>query len=1059
MAAVIPPLEPVDFPFLFEEECEAIAERRKIRNHDAKPEDVKNTSLGICFSGGGIRSATFNLGVLQGLAAEGLLNLADYLSTVSGGGYIGSWFQGLCSRKAYTRPEAPYADVQDFLSRETTDPKTADMDPITFLRKYSNYLAPQLGALSPDTWVIFTIWLRNTVLNQIIFYLSMCGALLLPLVLGNTARLLSTSNGSFTSWLIFAVVGVLLPLIWAVGRMSLSNLMKLVDREHSPGKKDTSADDDAGVWAKIAIPIFVAALMLSFLIANGRFEPMPGGMASLMPPYTLSTLMAHKTGLFTLAGLLILFACSLNFGGFFMCYRERRTDPSLWKQSALSVVIIVCCALVTFVLLAAVAFVLPKNDGHQMWHCIAWGPPLTILAMASGLSLQVGLMGIDFPDGAREWYSRLAAKMMILCLGWIFLFALVVFAPIVIIWFFEIWKTAGISAGVLWIVTTVAGFQAGKSPGTSGTPTVNSSAPRKTSRVMEFVAKAAPPLAILGMLLAVTTSSFLAIETIKPLRVPPLEQSPVFTSDSLLTSFHSESHNYRALNLDSASTEILFCTAVGLIILALLLSTRVNINEFSMNHFYKNRLVRCYLGASHGEGRSPNAFTGFDPRDDIPLANLVPGKDFDAPYAIVNCTLNLNHGKELAWQERKASSFVFTPRYCGYEPARAGSQHKGYVRTETFTGKGGPHIGLATAISGAAANPNWGYHTSPVTAFLMSIFNVRLGWWTGNTKTPALAHTFGPSVALKYLFSELLGLTDEDSPYLNLSDGGQFENLGIYELIRRQCRFIIVGDGEQDEKYVFESLGGAIRKARIDFGAEIDISPKRVFLTGENSNVHCATGKITYKDGTEGKLLYIKSSLTGDESWDIGQYRKANTDFPQQSTMNQFFTESQFESYRALGRHAVEKIFEKTTRISVHTRLAGLFKELHDNWLPPTSAEPGVFTRHANAYSALLQRLGADDGLRFLDSQLLPNFPVVTVMPTADEMRRAMLLVTDFIQLMEDVYVDLNLEDSGQLAHQQNEGWIMLFRHWKQPGTVLSDVWKRVSCTYGRAFQRFYNRL
>ena len=86
-----------------------------------------------------------------------------------------------------------------------------------------------------------------------------------------------------------------------------------------------------------------------------------------------------------------------------------------------------------------------------------------------------------------------------------------------------------------------------------------------------------------------------------------------------------------------------------------LLSRRFNVNEFSMNHFYKNRLVRCYLGASHGSNREPNPFTGFDPQDDIPLRKLGPAREHDAPYAIINCALNLNHGSEFAWQERKAA--------------------------------------------------------------------------------------------------------------------------------------------------------------------------------------------------------------------------------------------------------------------------------------------------------------------------------------------------------------------------------------------------------------------
>ena len=532
------------------------------------------------------------------------------------------------------------------------------------------------------------------------------------------------------------------------------------------------------------------------------------------------------------------------------------------------------------------------------------------------------------------------------------------------------------------------------------------------------------------------------------------------SQDGIWNSLFHTPRDYRALALEASLNGLVFLASGILLIAGFLLSMRVNINEFSMNHFYKNRLVRCYLGATQGADRHANPFTGFDPKDDIPLVDLIPGKQHDAPYPIVNCALNLNHGTELAWQERKASSFVFTPRYCGYTPARDDSQGKGYMPTGKFMGKGGPHIGLATAISGAAANPNWGYHTSPVTAFLMTVFNVRLGWWIGNTRNEKTAGTPGPGIALRYLFYELFGLTDEACPYLNVSDGGHFENLGLYELIRRKCRYIIVSDGEQDESYVFESLGGAIRKARIDFGASINIQPKRIVIKDGASAVHCAMGKITYNDGQPGHLLYIKSSLTGDEPYDVTQYKRAHDAFPQESTLDQFFSESQFESYRALGRHTVDRIFEKTDKPPDHAGLVDLFRDLHKQWLPPSSAQPGVFTRHSETYSALLKRLSEDNDLRFLDSELLPGFPPGD-RPSDDSpaMRKARLLVTDFIQLMEDVYVDLNLEDTSQAGHEQNQGWIVLFKHWREPATLLNTVWQNVGRTYGKGFQRFYKNL
>src|SRR5262249_42858596 len=147
-----------------------------------------------------------------------------------------------------------------------------------------------------------------------------------------------------------------------------------------------------------------------------------------------------------------------------------------------------------------------------------------------------------------------------------------------------------------------------------------------------------------------------------------------------------------------------------------------------LHHFYKNRLVRCYLGAGNAASRSPNPYTGFDPRDDFPVSDLLPrdgsaspgdagpGSSYSGPFALLNTALNLNVGSELAQQERKATSFVFTPAFCGFMPqtSRRDSEAvergvfspSGYTTTTRYTSSSGPHLGTAVAISGAAANPN-----------------------------------------------------------------------------------------------------------------------------------------------------------------------------------------------------------------------------------------------------------------------------------------------------------------------------------------------------------------
>src|ERR1017187_9634485 len=177
-----------------------------------------------------------------------------------------------------------------------------------------------------------------------------------------------------------------------------------------------------------------------------------------------------------------------------------------------------------------------------------------------------------------------------------------------------------------------------------------------------------------------------------------------------------------------------------------------------MHHFDKNRLVRCYLGASR-EDRRPNRLTGFDPHDDFPIATLRPNdpeRPYHGPYPIVNCALNLNTGSELAKQERPGASSVFTPGFCGFDPPHSKEDlavtrrtddlsAEGYRATPGYMEEAGPGLGTAMAISGAGINPSSGRYTSKPVAFLTSILSLRLGWWLGNPRREAPSARPGPS--------------------------------------------------------------------------------------------------------------------------------------------------------------------------------------------------------------------------------------------------------------------------------------------------------------------------
>jgi hypothetical protein len=291
-----------------------------------------------------------------------------------------------------------------------------------------------------------------------------------------------------------------------------------------------------------------------------------------------------------------------------------------------------------------------------------------------------------------------------------------------------------------------------------------------------------------------------------------------------------------------------------------------------------------------------------------------------APMHVVNAALNLTTGDNLGWQQRMAESFTVSPFHTG-------SLYVGYRSSYEYGGPRGISVGTAVTISGAAASPNMGYHSSPTMAFLLTMFNVRLGAWLGN---PGLAGQTAydaahPSSNLQPLLSELTGGSNDRSKWVYLSDGGHFENLGVYEMILRRCHYIVVSDAGADPKFSFEDLGNAIRKIRTDLGVPIDLDGKVKMQPRQadgkfSYGQFVATARIRYsvvdKDGQDGVLIYIKAGIYKNDEHlprDVYNYAQESLLFPHEPTSDQFFSESQFESYRALGRHAINAICSNYT--------------------------------------------------------------------------------------------------------------------------------------------------
>jgi hypothetical protein len=1053
---------------------------------------VEENLVGIAFSGGGIRSATFGLGVLEGLKHFGLLEKIDYLSTVSGGGYIGAWLSANCKRVADRREAVNgYEREVDWL-----DPTANWKESIDHLRRYSNYLSPIVGFFSADTWSMATIWLRNTVLVQLTVILGIAVLLLVPRplfvafenwpqvgdwrwtticlfilgVVGIAANQLRLNRGDNVpllkgrSWptgltgaaiclAIARAIGVyydfrpfaagpidyraaapIAGLLVLAGFWLLPAAVKLLNR-FWPGKNPPEQVNYTQAWvqAVVVIPMMAVGFLVGAILW-GQSQPNSGELARLD-----------------------------TFGGFFQAAWRHWPFPlsvvfiSLWLLSFCSIrswrdpkgVLAAIMAplpamLVLHVLLSAIMLLLHQwvmkdvvmKDVEGKWLAYVWTPSMVLYAFGLTIVMLIGILGRQSSEGVREWWSRFGAWLGIYGFAWMVINLAASYGPqwSAILLHANTWK--GVTIGSGWVGTIIAGLFAGKSGSTSGTSGKGAGA-----KAMELLAAVAPFIFIAGLLVGVSTLLHLVIAINSDLPCCGVVQ---------LQKDHWKLLTDASLGVTMAVLALCFA---GL----LLLAARVDINEFSLNAFYRSRLVRCYLGATRfraGE-RNPQNFTGFDDNDDLPLAVLTePEGPSAGPLHIVNCALNLGGSSDLALHTRHSTIFTLTPLCCGsryLSRDQAGNKEEmGYATTAIFGGRDGqPSLGQAISVSGAAASPNMGYHTSTVVAFLMTLFNVRLAWWFPN---PSMSGINSPSpwFSLRYLLMELFGGADDKSKYLAISDGGHFENLAAYELVKRKCRVILISDGECDPNLQFEGLGMLIRMCAVDFGAKITIDVGSIRRVGESpwSSNRCAVGRIEYCDGSpDGTLIYLKASMTGHEDTSILQYRATHAAFPHESTGNQFYREDQFESYRSLGRDIVMRAFEPVADEQDFVALAHKLEKV----CSPTLHNAVQFTQHSMRLMDLWSQLSANPDLHLLDRELAGSWPD----HPNEAFRSAFYKCSEMIQLMENVYLDLGLEETWD--HPDNAGWRTMFENWAN-SSMIRKTWELTAGMYGLRFRYFCNR-
>ena len=820
----------------------------------------------LCLSGGGIRSAIFGLGILQGLAKHRLLGAFDYLSTVSGGGYVGGWLSAWIAH----HPQGA-AGVTEELRRRPDSPLNPEPQPIRQLRAFSNYLTPRTGVTSVDSWTLIATYLRNMLLNWFVLISWLAAAMMVPRI--------------------FLAAILLPPARWTESPLYLQHL----------------ANYNLVLRGLVTVAFILVALAMAYAIVdvpstgNRRwsqrrfllFRQLPLLLASLALTEwwalycNINSSVAFRagTGLLRFVGFAVATYLAGGFAGsLFLRSSRKEKRASHFGASLFRLAAILATTAFGGFCLWVVATRIFSDPARSALNYVCFAPPFIFAVLLMVNFLFTGLASWVSEDEDREWWARSAAWILITICGWVAVNA-------VVLWGAQLINPQTTNRLAVFLgeiqANPVAKTVLGTFGGVTGLVALIFSFRTKLSKLLGGNGRGQ------GVLSAIALVFFILLSIV---------------ISWVLLYLGAQSWTARASKWLLGSDEkyqsqllvVYLLTAANLLI-GIAMGFFINVNKFSLHATYRNRLIRAFLAASRtSEERRPHLFTGFDPADNINLKDLKT----DKPFHVINTSLNLVKGSELAWQERKAESFTMSRLHCG-------SWHLGYRPSAEY----GDAVSLGTAltISGAAANPNMGYQSSPIVGFLMTLFNVRLGWWLGNTGQPG-RHTWklsGPRYSVRPLFSEALGNTSDTYPYINLSDGGHFENLGLYEMVLRRCKLIFVVDAGQDSDYVFEDLGNAIRKIRIDFGIPIDlrvVSPKKAGVT----IAHCAVGTIDYgaiDDGAApGRLIYVKPVVCGDEPPDVANYAAGHPEFPHEPTADQWFSESQLESYRLLGLHAVDSI-------------------------------------------------------------------------------------------------------------------------------------------------------
>jgi predicted acylesterase/phospholipase RssA len=906
---------------IVEAEIGAINTRRESRQVGKPEPDKMIDVVGLSLSGGGIRSAAICLGVLQALNHHGLLSRIDYLSTVSGGGYIGSSFTATMTRaKEFVFGKAP--DPGSLPERAS---EISDTPAVGHIRNYSNYLIPagardlvtgiaivvrglvaNISLTLPVLLLLAAVTTWSTPLRSCLYVANLFG---LDVGEERPKQCVSPHLGLIDEYG-FISAGALLALLLLLG----SGIARLGSR--SVGGKAPSI-----FLAYLA----VLALTIGFICAFAR----------LLPVHHFALTLAAF-----MIGIVLYFAWAL-LRSFLPPDRLQEFRGHLPTMGAIYLILVPVIALFELQPFM-IGAIFAADDG------VVAGTDSVLSAIGSAITSGIKyLAAITAPIAAvvtmfrQQFAEALKGNSASSEIG---------SRVIAVAAKLAIWLAGAALPLLLWVGYLHLSFWG------VGNDRIFHCPPSQTVCKAESIPNTtAGSTGLTGKIqFDSKASTFSAVITPEAAPAAPSGEPTTLTSHapgwlvSLIKPFGDPTgwdQLERAYTFGRSAAALYAVAALLLFFLSLFLKPNAN----SLHRLYRDRLSKAFLfdpkppadGKPARNEPSMDQGRDFPDLDNMKLSALYPqasGSDqykLEAPYHLINCALNIQGSDYANRRGRNADFFLFSP-------LRVGSEATGYATTRDAE-RAAPGLDLATAmaISGAAVSSNMGSSSIKPLTPTLALLNVRLGFWLKNPLyyLPAGKKNGQPEkkrgvrrhdpTAL-YLWSEISGRLYENSDAVYLTDGGHIENLGVYELLRRRCKVIIAVDAEADAPMNFSALMTLQRYARIDLGIRIDLpwtpirtrtlalmsgnagkppspaassSPPPAAEPVKPNGPHTAIGIIDYGGGEKGYLLYIKSSLSGDENDYIRDYARRNASFPHETTGDQFFSEEQFEVYRALGFH------------------------------------------------------------------------------------------------------------------------------------------------------------